>query len=69
MSTLYRIGRDFLHDEEGVALTEYLVLLGLLVGGAVAAVTAAGGNLSAAWESWGSWWTTNTSAPSGGTGG
>ncbi|MBK5571190.1 hypothetical protein [Ensifer sp. SSB1] len=50
--------RAFAREEEGVALTEYLILLGLLIGGAITAVTAAGTNLSAAWEQWGSWWTT-----------
>ncbi|OAP37675.1 hypothetical protein AU381_12875 [Sinorhizobium glycinis] len=53
----------FAREEDGVALTEYLILLALLVGGVIAAVTAAGSNLSAAWESWGSWWTSEVSAP------
>lgn len=55
--------RAFAREEDGVALTEYLVLLGLLIGGVVAAVTAAGTNLSSAWTSWGSWWTNTLSAP------
>jgi len=42
----------FVREEDGVALTEYLVLLGLLVGGVIAAVTLAGTNLGIAWNSW-----------------
>ncbi len=53
----------FAREEDGVALTEYLILLALLVGGVIAAVTAAGSNLSSAWESWGTWWTAEVSAP------
>ncbi|MCG5481022.1 Flp family type IVb pilin [Sinorhizobium alkalisoli] len=45
--------RAFAREENGVALTEYLVLLGLLVGGVIVAVTAAGASLSTAWNSWG----------------
>ncbi|WP_428648636.1 Flp family type IVb pilin, partial [Roseibium sp.] len=47
--------------EDGVALTEYLMLLGLLVAGVIVAVTAAGTNLAAAWDSWGTFWTTTVS--------
>ena len=49
--------RAFRQEEDGVALTEYLMLLGLLVGGVIAAVIAAGDNLSAAWDAWGTFWT------------
>ena len=55
--------RAFSRDEDGVALTEYLILLALLVGGVITAVTAAGSNLSNAWEAWGNWWTTSLSPP------
>ena len=41
--------RAFVREEDGVALTEYLVLLGLLVGGVIAAVILAGTNLVTAW--------------------
>lgn len=47
--------RAFSREEEGVALSEYLVLLGLLVGGVIAAVTTAGSNLATAWTNWGGW--------------
>ena len=53
----------FSREEDGVALTEYLILLALLIGGVILAVTAAGTNLASAWTSWGTWWTTNVSAP------
>ena len=63
MTKLISIFRAFAREEDGIALSEYLVLLGLLVGGVIAAVIAVGGNLSAAWTSWGTWFTTNLSAP------
>lgn len=50
----------FVHDEDGLALTEYLVLLGLLVGGVIAAVIAFSGGLSDAWDSWTGFFTSNT---------
>jgi len=49
----------FKREEDGLALTEYLILLGLLVGGVVAAVLLIGGDLSAAWNSWSSWFDRN----------
>lgn len=42
-------------DEDGAALTEYLILLGLLAGGAVAAVSAFGGGIDTAFDSWLTW--------------
>ncbi|APG92223.1 hypothetical protein [Sinorhizobium americanum] len=45
----------FAREEDGVALSEYLVLLGLLVGGVIGAVTTAGGSLSTAWTNWSGW--------------
>ena len=56
MSKAFRIIGEFGREEDGVALTEYLILLALLVGGVIIAVTAAGDNLSAAWDTWGTFW-------------
>ena len=42
-----------LRDERGVATVEYLVLLAVLVGGAIAAVTGVALSLSGAVGSWG----------------
>ncbi|WP_162528218.1 hypothetical protein [Gemmobacter caeruleus] len=42
-------------EEDGVALSEYLILLGLLVGGVIAAVLLFGTNLGDAWEAWAAW--------------
>jgi len=47
--------RAFSREEDGVALTEYLILLALLVGGAVASVTLIGTDLGTAWSSWQTW--------------
>ena len=55
--------RVFVREEHGIALSEYLVLLGLLVGGVILAVTTVGTNLSTAWTSWGDWFGTELSAP------
>ena len=54
----------FARDEEGLALTEYLVLLGLLIGGVIVAVTLFGQGLSDAWDSWTAWFGgSNVTAP------
>ncbi|MFD1341180.1 Flp family type IVb pilin [Litorisediminicola beolgyonensis] len=45
----------FRKDEEGLALTEYLVLLALLVAGIIGAVTLYGEALEGAWTNWSSW--------------
>ncbi|MBC2835654.1 hypothetical protein [Paragemmobacter straminiformis] len=43
---------DFRRDESGLALTEYLVLLGLIGGGVIFTVLAFGGYLGENWRSW-----------------
>ncbi len=50
--------RAFAREEDGVALSEYLILLGLLIGGVLATVKLAGTNLNAAWETWASFFKT-----------
>lgn len=44
--------QSFRKEEDGLALTEYLVLLGLLVGGVITAVLLFGEGLSGAWDDW-----------------
>lgn len=44
--------RAFAREEDGVALTEYLILLGLLTAAVVTAVTLSGTALGAAWGDW-----------------
>ncbi len=44
-------------EEEGLALTEYLILLGLLTAVVVGAVIAFGDNLGDQWEAWAGWLT------------
>lgn len=53
-----------LSDEEGLALTEYLILLGLLTAAVVLAVLAFGQNLGAAWGAWSTWITGLDGPPS-----
>ncbi|MCV9961705.1 hypothetical protein OIU34_07295 [Pararhizobium sp. BT-229] len=55
MKALLSKVRAFAREEDGVALSEYLILLGLLIGGVIVAVTTAGDNLATAWTNWGGW--------------
>ncbi|THD82454.1 hypothetical protein E7811_15545 [Aliigemmobacter aestuarii] len=45
----------FAKEESGLALTEYLILLGLLTGAVIIAVTLFGTNLAASWTAWANW--------------
>ena len=63
MKKLTEMLAAFGREEDGIALTEYLILMGLLIGGVIAAVTTAGGSLSTVWTSWSTWWTGNLTAP------
>ncbi|KPN62120.1 pilus assembly protein Flp/PilA [Aliiroseovarius crassostreae] len=45
----------FRKDEDGIALTEYLILLGLLASAVIAAVLLFGDELGANWETWANW--------------
>lgn len=47
--------RRFRDEEKGLALSEYLVVLGLLIGGVIAAVLLFGANLGTAWSNWAGW--------------
>lgn len=42
-------------EEDGLALTEYLILLGLLTAAVIGAVTAFGGQLGVLWQTWADW--------------
>ena len=44
--------QSFRKEEDGLALTEYLILLGLLVGASIAAISLIGADLGAAWDTW-----------------
>lgn len=48
---------SFRKEEDGLALTEYLILLGLLAGAVLVSVLAIGGELGGAWASWSTWFT------------
>ncbi|WP_428670088.1 Flp family type IVb pilin [Roseibium sp.] len=48
--------KSFAREEDGVALTEYLVLLGLLLAGVIVTVGLAGTSLNNAWANWQSFW-------------
>lgn len=57
--TIIRHGLDavrrFRKDQDGLALTEYLILLGLLTAAVIAAVLAFGGTLGDQWTTWSTW--------------
>jgi pilus assembly protein Flp/PilA len=55
--------QSFRKEEDGLALTEYLVLLGLLTAAVILAITTLGGNIGLAFTSWATWITNNTGAP------
>ncbi len=56
MNSISKNLRAFAAEEEGIALTEYLILLGLLVGGVIATVGIAGASLDGAWTAWSTFW-------------
>ena len=49
--------KAFSREEDGIALTEYLILLGILTAAVITAITTSGANLSTAWDSWGTFFT------------
>lgn len=53
--SLKKIFQSFARDERGLALTEYLMLLGLLTGGVLTVVIIIGASVEGAWESWAQW--------------
>lgn len=60
--------RHLKKNEDGLALTEYLILLGLLTAAVIAAVLLFGENLGTAWNDWAVWLGDNTSPPPASTG-
>jgi len=56
MKSILKNIRAFAAEEDGVALTEYLILLGLLVGGVIVTVGLAGSSLDGAWTTWSTFW-------------
>lgn len=59
LSMIKHLITRFDREESGLALTEYLLLLGLLTGGVLASVLLIGGNLGTAWDSWSDWFDTS----------
>ena len=57
ISYVFDVQRRLRDDEDGLALTEYLILLGLLTGAVIGAVLLFGSGLSAAWLDWAQWMT------------
>lgn len=55
--------RRFRDEEDGLALTEYLILLGLLTAAVITAVLAFGGQLGTLWNGWANWLNSLTGAP------
>jgi pilus assembly protein Flp/PilA len=52
----------FRKEEDGLALTEYLILLGLLTAAVITAVALFGTNLGTAWGGWATWVSTTFGA-------
>lgn len=55
--------KRFKREETGLALTEYLILLGLLTAAVITAVTLFGNNLGTKWNGWAVWIGNLTGAP------
>lgn len=55
--------RVFAREQDGAALTEYVVLLGILIVGVVGAVLAFSSALSTAWTGWADWLGSENRAP------
>ncbi|MCA0941686.1 hypothetical protein LCM08_18605 [Salipiger pacificus] len=49
------LAQRFRREDDGLALTEYLVVLGLMIGGVIFAVMLFGMNLNLAWTQWANW--------------
>jgi len=60
---LSNLVKRFHSEEEGLALTEYMILLGLLTAVVIGAVTLYGENLGDLWQGWADWLGTLTGAP------
>ena len=55
ISYVFDVQRRLRDDEDGLALTEYLLLLGLLTAAVITAVILFGEQLGLQWTSWGEW--------------
>ena len=55
LSMISHLFKEFRKNNSGLALTEYLLLLGLLTGAVVVAVLTFGLNLGNAWGAWQAW--------------
>lgn len=55
INSLKNLSTRFARDEDGIALTEYLILLGLLTGAVIVAVLLFGVNLGDQWDRWAVW--------------
>ena len=55
VSYVFEVQRRLRDDEDGLALTEYLILLGLLTAAVIIAVGLFGTNLALQWDAWADW--------------
>jgi len=51
IQSLLTVGRRLLNDENGSAITEYAIVLGLMILGAIAVITQVGPRVIARWSS------------------
>ena len=61
---LSNLVKRFHSEEEGLALTEYMILLGLLTVVVIGAVTAYGESLGELWQGWADWLGAQEAPPS-----
>jgi Flp pilus assembly pilin Flp len=55
LNYIFNVKRRLVREEDGLALTEYLILLALLAGAVAGAVIIFGGTLEAGWNTWATW--------------
>ncbi len=55
LNYIFNVKRRLVREEDGLALTEYLILLALLAGAVAGAVIVFGDTLEAGWENWATW--------------
>lgn len=63
MTKLSNLVTRFVKDEDGVALTEYLVLLGLITAAVITAILLFGNNLATSFDEWADWIAAKTGSP------
>ena len=55
LNYIFNVKRRLVREEDGLALTEYLILLALLAGAVAGSIILFGETLDAGWSTWSTW--------------